>query len=96
MKDGPTIFMKTKDRENGFLEGPTILMKTRQLITRQPTMLMIRKTVSNAISTPAACQPRPFSKGRPRGLRDLQRGVDYVCHILFTLTASHFDALQNL
>ncbi len=47
MKEGPTMFMKTKDRETGFSEGPTILMKTRQLIVREPTILMIRRRLSD-------------------------------------------------
>ena len=48
MKEGPTIFMKTKDRENGFSEGPTILIKTKLLTARYPTILMKIKIVSGA------------------------------------------------
>jgi len=33
MKEGPTIFMKTKDRKMGFREGPTIFMKAQLLST---------------------------------------------------------------
>jgi len=29
MKEGPTIFMKTKDRKSGSQEGPTISMKIK-------------------------------------------------------------------
>jgi hypothetical protein len=29
MKEGPTMLMKIRDRENGFRDGPTILMITK-------------------------------------------------------------------
>ena len=45
MKDGPTMFMKTKGRENGFLEGPTILMKKSLLSSLEPTISMKGKVV---------------------------------------------------
>ncbi len=34
MKEGPTIFMKIKERETCFGEGPTILIKTKTVSAR--------------------------------------------------------------
>ncbi len=32
MKESPTMFMKTKDDQTGWLESPTMLLKTKLLI----------------------------------------------------------------